>query len=192
MSCAIFSTNFACLPAHRAREDHRNFGRLRRVWYNAGSGSHLEDSWRVGVAKGKKKSPAKTSWLRRLRRNKGQLLFLILGLLVVISMIVSLIVVALPQPVHPRRAAMGACRDVPLAVNGPAPLRSVGRGVRACGSARREAFERGAGPGGRGGGLLLHQSGSGSLERSSFWLGDRLGSSGRGGGGRLDPGRHPR
>jgi len=53
------------------------------------------------VAKGKKKSPAKTSWLRRLRRNKGQLLFLILGLLVVISMIVSLIVVALPQPVLP-------------------------------------------------------------------------------------------
>jgi len=53
------------------------------------------------VAKGKKKSPAKTSWLRRLRRNKGQLLFLILGLLVVISMIVSLIVVALPQPVTP-------------------------------------------------------------------------------------------
>lgn len=45
-------------------------------------------------------SKGSSRW-RRLTRNKSELLFWILGLLVILSMIASMIVVALPQPEPP-------------------------------------------------------------------------------------------
>ncbi|MGQ9586588.1 MAG: hypothetical protein ACUVXG_14480 [Anaerolineae bacterium] len=49
----------------------------------------------------RRERPAKSSRWRDLRRNKAQLLFWILGLLVVLSMILSLVIVALPEPEPP-------------------------------------------------------------------------------------------
>ncbi|MGC8838761.1 MAG: hypothetical protein ACP5UM_10135 [Anaerolineae bacterium] len=43
----------------------------------------------------------KPGWWGKVRRNKAQLLFWVLGLLVVLSMVLSLIIVALPQPEPP-------------------------------------------------------------------------------------------
>lgn len=45
--------------------------------------------------------PGKSSWWRRVQRNKAQLVFWILGLLVVLSMVLSLVIGALPQPEPP-------------------------------------------------------------------------------------------
>lgn len=47
------------------------------------------------------RQPRKPGWWVRVRRNKAQLLFWILGLLVVLSMVLSLVIVALPQPEPP-------------------------------------------------------------------------------------------
>lgn len=45
--------------------------------------------------------PRKLGWWGKVRRNKAQLFFWILGFLVVLSMLLSLIIVALPQPEPP-------------------------------------------------------------------------------------------
>ncbi|NLE75396.1 MAG: hypothetical protein GX605_01420 [Chloroflexi bacterium] len=70
------------------------------------------------MAKTNKRGAGQLSLWQRIRRNPSQAVFYLLGVLIILSMIISMVVVALPQPAVPAQT--------PLPLGGAFPWLAVG------------------------------------------------------------------